>query len=136
MAEVLLTIAQIKACVIKLVENAKVKIPEFPKETWNVEHHYVSELFEKEGEQYVFAFKCNPALKNEEMKKMMVSCVVCSPSKGVEMERAIMYEPVDIVVDTIGSDENVNKAMKVFEDLLQETKDFDPDDDGRYDFDW
>lgn len=70
------------------------------------------------------------------MKKMMVSCVVCSPSKGVEMERAIMYEPVDIVVDIIGSDENVNKAMKVFEDLLQETKDFDPDDDGRYDFDW
>ena len=30
MAEVLLTIAQIKACVLKLVENAKVKIPEFP----------------------------------------------------------------------------------------------------------
>lgn len=136
MAEVLLTIAQIRMCVHKLVKSAKVKIPEFPKETWNIEHHYVSELFEKEGEQYVFAFKCNPALKNEDMKKMMVSCVVCSPSKGVEMERAIMYEPVDIVVDIIGSDENVNKAMKVFEDLLQETKDFDPDDDGRYDFDW
>ena len=49
MAEVLLTIAQIKACVLKLVENAKVKIPEFPKETWNVEHHYVSELFKKKA---------------------------------------------------------------------------------------
>jgi len=136
MTTVSLTIVQISECVKRLVKNAKLKIPEFPKETWNVEHHYVSELFEKEGEQYVFAFKCNPALKNEDMKKMMVSCVVCSPSKGVEMERAIMYEPVDIVVDTIGSDENVNKIIKVFEDLLQETKDFDPDDDGRYDFDW
>ena len=136
MTTVSLTIVQISECVKRLVKNAKLKIPEFPKETWNVEHHYVSELFEKEGEQYVFAFKCNPALKNEDMKKMMVSCVVCSPSKGVEMERAIMYEPVDIVVDTIGSDENVNKTIKVFEDLLQETKDFDPDDDGRYDFDW
>ncbi len=135
MAEVLLTIAQIKACVLKLVENAKVKIPEFPIETWNVEHYYVSELFEKEGEQYIFAFKCNPALKEEDMKKMMVCCVVCSPSKGVEMERAIMYEPVDIVVDTIGGDEMVNKTMKVFEELLQETKDFDPDD-GRCDVDW
>lgn len=37
MAEVLLTIAQIKACVLKLVENAKVKDSEFPKETWNVD---------------------------------------------------------------------------------------------------
>ena len=136
MTTVSLTIVQISECVKRLVKNAKLKIPEFPKETWNVEHHYVSKLFGKEGEQYVFAFKCNPALKNEDMKKMMVSCVVCSPSKGVEMERAIMYEPVDIVVDTIGSDENVNKIIKVFEDLLQETKDFDPDDDGRYDFDW
>jgi len=46
-----------------------------------------------------------------------------------------MYEPVDIVVDTIGGDEMVNKTMKVFEELLQETKDFDPDD-GRCDVDW
>lgn len=136
MATVALTIVQIRECLEKLVKSAKVKIPEFPKETWEVEHHYVSELFEKDGEQFVFAFKCNPALKKEQMKKMMVSCVVCSPSKGVEMERPIMYEPVDTVVDTIGCEEVINKCIKVFEDLLQEAKDFDPDDDGRYDFDW
>ena len=136
MAEVLLTIAQIRECVLKLVKNANVKIPEFPKETWDIEHHYVSEPFEKDGEQYIFAFKCNPALKKEEMKKMMVSCVVCSTSKGVEMERAIMYEPVDAVVNTIGGEDIVNKCIKVFENLLQETENFDPDDDGRYDFDW
>lgn len=50
MAVVLLTIAQIRECVLKLVKSAKVKIPEFPKETWNIEHHYVSELFESGGE--------------------------------------------------------------------------------------
>lgn len=82
MAVVLLTIAQIRMCVLKLVKNAKVKIPEFPKETWNTEHHYVSELLEKDGEQFIFAFKCNPALKEEQMKKMMVSCVVCFSIKG------------------------------------------------------
>lgn len=136
MATKSLTIVQIRECVEKLVKSAKVKIPKFPKDTWTVEHHYVSEPFEKDGEQFIFAFKCNPALKKELMKKMMVSCVVCSPSKGVEMERPIMYEPVDTVVDTIDCDEVVNKCTKVFEDLLQEAKDFDPDDDGRYDFDW
>ncbi len=136
MATITLTIAQIRECVKKLAESGKVKIPEFPKETWNVEHHYVSELFENDGEQFIFAFKCNPALKKDKMKKMMVSCVVCSPSKGVEMERPIMYEPIDAVVATIGSDEIINKCIKDFENLLQEAKDFDPDDDGRYDFDW
>ena len=44
--------------------------------------------------------------------------------------------PIDAVVATIGSDEIINKCIKDFENLLQEAKDFDPDDDGRYDFDW
>lgn len=136
MAVVVMAIVQIRKCVLKLAGEATVKIPDFPKETQNVENHCISEKFEINGEKFIFSFKCCPALKKEEVKKMMVSCAICSPSKGVEMERAIMYEPVDIVVDTIGCDENVNKTIKVFEDLLQETKDFDPDDDGRYDFDW
>jgi hypothetical protein len=135
MAVVLLTIAQIRECILKLVKSAKVKIPEFPKETWSIEHHYVSELFEKDDEQFIFAFKCNPALKEEQMKKMMVCCVVCSPSKGVEMERPIMYEPVEMVVDIIDSDEIVNKCLKAFEDLLHDAEDYDPDDDDRFDFD-
>ena len=129
MAVLFLTIAQIRECVLKLVKSAKVKIPEFPKETWSIEHHYVSELFEKDGEQFIFAFKCNPALKEDKMKKMMVCCVACSPSKGVEMERPIMYEPVETVVDTIDSEEIVNKCLKTFEDLLREAEDYDPDDD-------
>ena len=135
MAVVLLTIAQIRECVLKLVKKAKVEIPKLPKETWSVEHHYVSELFETDGEQFIFAFKCNPALKKEQMKKMMVCCVVCSPSKGVEMERPIMYEPVDKVVDTIDSEEFVNKCSKDFEDLLHDAEKYDPDDDDRFDID-
>lgn len=135
MAVISLTIVQIKECVNKLVKNAKVKIPELPKETGNVEHHYVSELFEKDGEQYIFALKFNPALKNEQMKKMMVCCVICSPDKGVESEKPIMYEPVDTVVDIIDTEEVVDKCVKTFEKLLQETIDFDPreDDDFYYD---
>lgn len=133
MTIVSLTIVQIRECVKKLVETAKVKIPEFPKETWSVEHYYVSEVFEKEDEQFIFAFKCNPALKNEEMKKMMLSCVLCSPSKGLETERPIMYEDVDTVVSTIDSEEIINECVKAFEDLLQDAEDFDPDD--RLDFD-
>ncbi len=133
MAMVSLTIVQIRECVKKLVKTSKVKIPEFPKETWGVEHHYVSELFEKGGEQFIFAFKCNPALKEEKMKKMMLSCVVCSPSKGLETERPIMYEDVDTVVSTIDSEEIINKCIKAFEDLLQDADDFDPDD--RFDYD-
>ena len=92
-------------------------------------------MFEKDGEQFIFAFKCNPALKEEQMKKMMVSCVVCSPSKGVEMERPIMYEPVEAVINALGSEEIVNKCLKTFEDLLHDAKDYDPDDDDRFDFD-
>ena len=126
MSVVPLTIAQIKECVNKLARKAKGEIPAFPKETWNVEHHYVSELFEKDGEQYIFALKFNPALKNEKMKKMMVCCVICSPSKGVESEKPIMYEPVDIVVDIIDTEDVVDKCIKAFEKLLQETIDFDP----------
>lgn len=126
MVAVPLTIAQIKECVNKLAKKAKRKIPTFPKETWNVEHHYVSELLEKDGEQYIFALKFNPALKNEQMKKMMVCCVICSPSKGVEMEKPIMYEPVETVVDIINTEEVANKCIKAFEKLLQETIDFDP----------
>ena len=133
MTIVSLTIVQIRECVKKLVETAKVKIPEFPKETWSVEHYYVSEVFEKEDEQFIFAFKCNPALKNDEMKKMMLSCVLCSPSKGLETERPIMYEDVDTVVSTIDSEEIINECVKAFEDLLQDAEDFDPDD--RLDFD-
>ncbi len=125
MVAVPLTIAQIKECVNKLAKKAKRKIPTFPKETWNVEHHYVSELLEKDGEQYIFALKFNPALKNEQMKKMMVCCVICSPSKGVEMEKPIMYEPVETVVDIINTEEVANKCIKAFEKLLQETIDFD-----------
>lgn len=135
MAVVLMTIAQVRECALKLVKNAKVKIPEFPKETWSIEHHYVSELFEKDGEQFIFAFKCNPALKEEKMKNMMVCCVVCFPSKGVEMERPIMYEPVDTIIDTIDSEEIVNKCLKAFEDLLLDAEEYDPDDDDRFDFD-
>lgn len=127
MAVIPLTIVQIKECVKNLAQNAKAKIPEYPKETWNVEHHYVSELSEKEGEQLIFALKFNPALKAEQMKKMMVCCVVCSPSKGCEFEKPIMYEPVDIVIDIIDSEEIVNKCVKAFEVLLQETEDFDSD---------
>lgn len=126
MVAVPLTIAQIKECVNKLAKKAKRKIPTFPKETWNVEHHYVSELLEKDGEQYIFALKFNLALKNEQMKKMMVCCVICSPSKGVEMEKPIMYEPVETVVDIINTEEVANKCIKAFEKLLQETIDFDP----------
>lgn len=69
------------------------------------------------------------------MKKMMLCCVVCSPSKGVEMERPIMYEKVDTVVDTIDSEEIISKCMNTFKDLLEEAEDFDPDDDDRFDFD-
>jgi hypothetical protein len=133
MAVVSLTIVQIRECVKKLVESAKIKIPEFPKETWSVEHHYVSELFEKDGEQFIFAFKCNPALKEEKMKKMMLCCVVCSPSKGLETERPIMYEDVNTVLSTLESEEIINKCMMAFEDLLQDAEVFDPDD--RFDFD-
>ena len=127
MATVKLTIAQIKDYVLKLAGSAKVKIPEFPKETWNIEQHYVSELFEKGSEQFIFAFKCNPALKNEQMKKMMLCCVVCSPSKGVEMERPIMYEEVDTIIDTIDSEEVINECIKTFKDLLEEAEDFNPE---------
>ena len=134
MTIVSLTIVRMRECVKKLSEGAKVKIPGFPLETWNVEYHYVSELFEKDGEQFILAFKCNPALKKDTTKKMMLRSVVCSPSKGVEMERPILYEPVDTIVANIGSDEIINKCIKEFEDLLQEIKDFDPEDDGR--FDW
>ncbi len=133
MAVVSLTIVQIRECVKKLVESAKIKIPEFPKETWSVEHHYVSELFEKDGEQFIFAFKCNPALKEEKMKKMMLCCVVCSPSKCLETERPIMYEDVNTVLSTLESEEIINKCMMAFEDLLQDAEVFDPDD--RFDFD-
>ena len=136
MAEVLLTIAQIRMCVLKLVKSAKVKIPEFPKETWNIEHHYVSESFEKDGEQYIFAFKCNPALKKDDMKKMMVSCVVCSPSKGLEVELPLMYEGVDTVLSTIDTEETINKCLKKFENLLQHAEDFDPEDNFDSDYDW
>ena len=127
MAIVVLTVAQIKECVLKLAQSAKATIPEFPKETWNVEHHYVSELFEKDGEQFIIAFKCNPALKNEQMKKMMLCCVVCSPSKGVEMERPIMYEEVDTIIDTIDSEDLINECIKTFKDLLEEAEDFNPE---------
>ena len=40
-----------------------------------------------------------------------------------------MYEPVETVVDTIDSEEIVNKCLKTFEDLLREAEDYDPDDD-------
>ena len=134
MAEELLTIARIKACVLKLVEKAKVKIPEFPKETSSIENHYVSEPFEKDGEQFIFAIKCNPAFKEEHMKKMLVCCVVCSPDKGLETEKSIMYEDVDTVISIIDSEEIINKCVKNFEVLLQNAEDYDPND--RYDFDW
>ena len=113
----------------KLVENAKVKIPEFPKEVWGVEHHYVSKLFEKGGEQFIFAFKCNPALKEEKMKNMMICCVVCTPGNGIEMERPILYESVETVIEIIDSKYIVNKCIKTFQGLLQDIENFYLDDD-------
>ena len=51
MAVVVMTIVQIRKCVLKLAGEAKVKIPDFPKETQNVENHCVSEKFEINGEK-------------------------------------------------------------------------------------
>ena len=135
MAVVVMAIVQIRKCVLKLAGEAKVKIPDFPKETQNVENHCISEKFEINGEKFIFSFKCCPALKKEEVKKMMVSCAICSPSKGVEIEMPVIYESVDTVVRTIDSEEIVNKSIKHFEILLQDVQDYDPDDDDRFDFD-
>lgn len=133
--EVVMFIVLIRKCVLKLAREAKVKIPDFPIETWNVEHHYVSEQFETNGEQFTFSFKCSPALKEEKVKKMMINCAVCSPSKGVEMEIPVMYESADTIVSTIDSEEIVNKCIKCFDELLHDIEDYDPDDDDRFDFD-
>ena len=130
-----MAIVQIRRCVLKLAGEAKIKVPDFPKETQNVENHCVSEKFEIHGEKFIFSFKCCPALKKEEVKKMMISCAVCSPSKGVEMEIPVMYESVDTIVRTIDSEEIVNKSVKHFEELLHDVEDYDPDDDERFDFD-
>ena len=135
MAVVVMAIVQIRKCVLKLAGEAKIKVPDFPKETQNVENHCVSEKFELNGEKFIFSFKCCPALKKEEVKKMMISCAVCSPSKGVEMEIPVMYESVDTIVRTIDSEEIVNKSVKHFEELLHDVEDYDPDDDDRFDFD-
>lgn len=135
MAVVVMAIVQIRKSVLKLVGEAKVKIPNFPKEIQSVENHCVSERFEIKGEKFIFSFKCSSALKKEEEKKMMVSCAVCSPSKGVEMEMPVMYESVDTVVRTIDSEEIINKSIKHFEVLLHDFQDYNPDDDDRFDFD-
>jgi len=135
MAVVVMAIVQIRKCVLKLAGEAKVKIPDFPKETQNVENHCISEKFEIDGEKFIFSFKCCPALKKDEVKKMMVSCAICSPSKGVEMEMPVMYESVDTVVRSIDSEEIINKSIKHFEALLHDVQDYDPDDDDRFDFD-
>lgn len=135
MAVVVMAIVQIRKCVLKLTGEAKIKIPDFPKETQNVENHCVSERFEINGDKFIFSFKCCPALKKDEVKKMMISCAVCSPSKGVEMEIPVMYESVDTIVRTIDSEEIVNKSVKHFERLLHDVEDYDPDDDDRFDFD-
>lgn len=135
MAVVVMAIVQIRKCVLKLTGEAKIKIPDFPKETQNVENHCVSEKCEINGEKFIFSFKCCPALKKDEVKKMMISCAVCLPSKGVEMEIPVMYESVDTIVRTIDSEEIVNKSVKHFEELLHDIEDYDPDDDDRFDFD-
>ena len=127
MGIIALTKLQIQECVKKLAQSAKAKISEFPKETWSIEHHYVSEHYERDGEELIFSLKCNPALKKEKMKNMMVCCVVCSPTKGCEFERPIMYEPVDTVIETINSEACITKMVKDFEVLFQEIEDFDPD---------
>ena len=55
MAVVVMTIVQIRKCVLKLAREAKVKIPDFPKETQNVENHCISEKFEINGEKFIFS---------------------------------------------------------------------------------
>lgn len=115
MAVVSLTIKKIRDCVLRLIESTKAKIPELPKETWGVDHHYISEEFEQDGEQFIFALRCTPPLKKDEMKKMMLSCVVCFPANGIETERPIMYEYVDTLLATIDSEEIIAKITKDFD---------------------
>jgi hypothetical protein len=134
MAVVSLTIKKIRECVLRLIESTKAQIPELPKETWGIDHHYISEAFEQDGEQFIFALRCTPPLKKDEMKKMMLSCVVCFPANGIETERPIMYEYVDTLLATIDSEEIIAKITKDFEALIQDAKDFDPYE--RSDFDW
>lgn len=137
MALVSLTIAQIKEYVMKLVDKAKREIPKFPKKTAGVEHHCVSELFEKDGEQFIFAFDCTPPYEygGDKLNKMMVRCVVCSPSKGLETERPVMYEQIETVLDTIDSEELITNYTNVFSDLLKDAEDFDPYERSDFDFD-
>ena len=135
MAVVVMAIVQIRECVHKLAGKAKIKIPDFPIETQNVENYSISEKFEINGEKFKFSFICCPALKKDEVKKMMVSCAVCSSCKGIEMEMPVMYESVDTVVRSIDSEEIVNKSIKYFEELLHDVQDYDPDYDDRFDFD-
>lgn len=135
MAVVLLAIVEIKRCVLQLTRKAKVKIPEFPKETRTMEHYYVSEQIQINGEQYIFSFKCDPPLREEEMKKMMVNCAVISPGKGMGMEMPILYESVDTIINTIDTKETVIKCIKFFEELIHDVEDFDPYDDDKFDFD-
>ena len=65
----------------------------------------------------------------------MVRCVVCSPSKGLETERPVMYEQIETVLDTIDSEELITNYTNVFSDLLKDAEDFDPYERSDFDFD-
>ncbi|MCH5176052.1 MAG: hypothetical protein J1F40_09205 [Prevotellaceae bacterium] len=63
------------------------------------------------------------------MKNMMICCVVCAPGNGIEMERPILYESVETVIEIIDSKYIVNKCIKTFQGLLQDIENFYLDDD-------
>lgn len=137
MAVVSLTIAQIKECVMKLVDKAKVEMPKMPDKTGGLEQHYIAELFEKDGEQYIFAFHCTPPYEygGDGLNKMMVQCHICCPSKSLESDIPIMYETKETVIEALDSEDQIKMMINKFEFLLQKTEEFDPDERSDFDFD-
>ncbi len=93
MAVVVIAIVQIRKCVHKLAGEAKVKIPNFPKETQSVENHCVSERFEINGEKFIFSFKCCPALKKEE-EKSAKDILLGNKIKSLRDEQGILQRQV------------------------------------------
>jgi hypothetical protein len=128
MAEIALATESVRECVLKLIESARVEIPKIPKRTKGMENFYVKEPFYAGGHEYVLALSLTPSFDGEEPDTVetMCRCAVLAPEAGLKCTLAILYEPIETIIEMLATEEMEKTMMEAFDKLLHEVKEYPP----------
>lgn len=119
---------EIVECINELIKKASIEIPKMPDSTDSIERFYVANVSTVDGVDYIFSFYFIPPYKykGDGLNKMMLGCELCIPNLNTAFSNPVMYEPKNIVIDSLGDEITRNKIFQKFQFLLKNFEDYIP----------